>query len=90
MSAVHTGSLEDMIKQRIREERFDSVIPKRRDQMGVKKGNKDDFELSQEKSKEGLGDIYEKVKSINFISIDLLFFFCFFFSKIVKNSHNWI
>lgn len=66
VSAVHTGSLEDMIKNRIREERYDSVIPKRKENVG-KKDKKDDYELSQERSTEGLGDIYEKVRNTHII-----------------------
>jgi U3 small nucleolar RNA-associated protein MPP10 len=61
VSVAHTGSLEDMIKKRIQEERFDTVVPTRKDPLKKKKGD-DNFELSQEKSNEGLGDIYEKAR----------------------------
>lgn len=84
MSAAHTGSLEDMIKQRIREERFDSVIPKRKEG-SMKKNDKDDYELSQEKSKEGLGDIYEKVRillAVEAMIVEPSFFPFLFFSAL--------
>jgi hypothetical protein len=79
VSVAHTGSLEDMIKKRIQEERFDTVVPTRKDPLKKKKGD-DNFELSQEKSNEGLGDIYEKVREgfrshMFFLSFILLLFF---------------
>ena len=53
-----TTSLEEMIKQRILEERWDSVIPKRAPR-STTAGEAPD--LSQEKSNVGLGELYEKV-----------------------------
>jgi U3 small nucleolar RNA-associated protein MPP10 len=51
-----TLSLEDMIKQRVLDERWDSVIPRRSVQASVTEMP----ELSQEKSALGLGEVYEK------------------------------
>lgn len=56
VSLERTVSLEDMIKQRVLDERWDSVMPKRAPQPTANEAP----ELSQEKSALGLGEVYEK------------------------------
>lgn len=57
MTQEYTNSLEDMILQRIKLGKFDDVIPREiRDKHADY--DKEEFTLSQEKSKQGLGDIY--------------------------------
>ena len=56
-----TTSLENIIKQRILDERWDSVIPQRR-ASPPQKAEDGAPELSQEKSGVGLGELYEKVR----------------------------
>ncbi|RHY56854.1 hypothetical protein DYB38_001709 [Aphanomyces astaci] len=52
-----TQELEELIKTRIRDENYDDVVRK----LAVNDGaQKEAAELSMEKSKEGLGDVYEK------------------------------
>lgn len=60
VAAERTASLEEMIKERIRNERWDSVIPKRPPRPDLVHSDRDTPELSQEKSSVGLGEIYEK------------------------------
>ena len=58
-----TTSLEEVIKQRIRDERWDSIVPRK-----ILQPAKTDAdappELSQEKSSVGLGELYEKVSEL--------------------------
>ena len=54
-----TSSLEEMIIKRIRDERFDDVVPRAREEADLTAADRGDApELSQEKSRVGLGDIY--------------------------------
>ena len=50
----HTETLEDLIIRRIKEEKYDDVVPRKVTEIT----EKDVFDLSQEKSKIGLGDLY--------------------------------
>jgi U3 small nucleolar RNA-associated protein MPP10 len=53
-----TSSLEELIIQRIKDEKFDDVIPREKpDEIDL--SVRDAPELSQEKSKMGLGDVSE-------------------------------
>lgn len=62
--AETSQSLEEMIKQRILEERFDDVVPQEAGGEEALLNRRDRGqelpEVSQEKSKEGLGEVYEK------------------------------
>ena len=60
VAVERTTSLEDMIKQRILDDRWDSIIPKRAPRSTA---TSDTPELSHEKSNIGLGELYEKVPS---------------------------
>jgi len=64
MTEEDTLSLEEMIKKRILENRFDNVIPKMSDQemqdkLTKKKARSELPEISQDKSKVGLAEVYE-------------------------------
>ncbi len=52
----YTATLEDLIMTRIKDGRFDDVVPKQAPRSSSNRN--EDFELSQEKSNLGLGDIY--------------------------------
>jgi U3 small nucleolar RNA-associated protein MPP10 len=59
ITVEHTSNIEDMIKQRIIAEDWDDVIPRELPDIGRKRD--DDLpEVSQEKSKLGLGELYER------------------------------
>ena len=58
VTVERTTSIEDMIKQRVLDERWDSVMPKRAPVASG--GSSEGAELSQEKSTMGLGEVYEK------------------------------
>jgi hypothetical protein len=56
-----TVSLEEIIKKRILEERWDGILPQKGPQARtIAEDNA--VELSQEKNKAGLGELYEKVR----------------------------
>eukprot|EP01041_Mallomonas_annulata_P006233 gene6233-12624_t len=54
----HSNSLEDLIRKRIKDDKFDDVVPLRPTQLLEKPDHDGLPELSQEKSKKGLGEIY--------------------------------
>jgi len=54
-----TGDLETMIKRRITDQLFDDVVRKE-DTLGADRRTSSVPEISEEQSKEGLGDLYEK------------------------------
>eukprot|EP00559_Dactyliosolen_fragilissimus_P000610 CAMPEP_0184864418 /NCGR_PEP_ID=MMETSP0580-20130426/14866_1 /TAXON_ID=1118495 /ORGANISM="Dactyliosolen fragilissimus" /LENGTH=939 /DNA_ID=CAMNT_0027363195 /DNA_START=41 /DNA_END=2860 /DNA_ORIENTATION=- len=56
----HTVSIEDMIKQRVIDEDWDDVVPRELPDIGAKDLNGELPEVSQEKSKLGLGELYER------------------------------
>jgi len=56
----HTISIEEMIKQRILAEDWDDVIPRKLPDIGLNRSNGDLPEVSQEKSKLSLGELYER------------------------------
>jgi U3 small nucleolar RNA-associated protein MPP10 len=60
ITAEHTSNIEDMIKKRIIEEDWDDVIPRELPDIGASKRGGDAPEVSQEKSKLGLGELYER------------------------------
>ncbi|KAL7518277.1 hypothetical protein ACHAWX_003123 [Stephanocyclus meneghinianus] len=61
ITAEHTASIEEMIKKRIIDEDWDDVIPRELPDIGLhKRGGGDPPEVSQEKSKLGLGELYER------------------------------
>lgn len=61
ITADHTASIEEMIKKRIIDEDWDDVIPRELPDIGLhKRGGGDPPEVSQEKSKLGLGELYER------------------------------
>merc|ERR1712087_328557 len=55
----HTISIEEMIKQRILAEDWDDVIPRKLPDIGLNRSNGDLPEVSQEKSRLSLGELYE-------------------------------
>eukprot|EP00804_Cyclotella_cryptica_P031322 CCRYP_011121-RB/>CCRYP_011121-RB protein AED:0.17 eAED:0.17 QI:182/1/1/1/1/1/3/44/904 len=61
ITAEHTASIEEMIKKRIIEEDWDDVVPRELPDIGLhKRGGGEPPEVSQEKSKLGLGELYER------------------------------
>jgi len=61
ITAEHTASIEEVIKKRIIEEDWDDVVPRELPDIGLhKRGGGDAPEVSQEKSKLGLGELYER------------------------------
>lgn len=60
----HTATLEGMIKRRILDEDWDDVVPRELPDIGVRRGGgrggDDAPDVSQEKSKLGLGQLYER------------------------------
>ena len=61
ITAEHTASIEEVIKKRIIEEDWDDVVPRELPDIGLhKRGSGDAPEVSQEKSKLGLGELYER------------------------------
>lgn len=59
LTAEHTADIEEIIKKRIVDEDWDDVIPRELPDIGRKRGD-DPPEVSQEKSKLGLGELYER------------------------------
>uniref|UniRef100_A0A7S1ZPY8 Uncharacterized protein n=1 Tax=Ditylum brightwellii TaxID=49249 RepID=A0A7S1ZPY8_9STRA len=59
ITVEHTENLEEMIKRRILAEDWDDVAPRELPDIGIKK-NGELPEVSQEKSKLGLGELYER------------------------------
>mmetsp|Transcript_30818 Transcript_30818/g.65123 ORF Transcript_30818/g.65123 Transcript_30818/m.65123 type:complete len:970 (-) Transcript_30818:73-2982(-) len=59
LTAEHTASIDEMIKKRILDEDWDDVVPRELPDIGIKRGG-DAPEVSQEKSKLGLGELYER------------------------------
>ena len=60
ITAEHTESIEEMIKRRILAEDWDDVIPRELPDIGLNKRNGELPEVSQEKSKLSLGELYER------------------------------
>ena len=58
--AEHAADIEEMIKKRIIDEDWDDVVPRELPDIGTKRGSGDAPEVSQEKSKLGLGELYER------------------------------
>ena len=56
----HTESIEEMIKRRVIEEDWDDVVPRELPDIGLDKRNGELPEVSQEKSKLSLGELYER------------------------------
>lgn len=69
ITVEHTADLEEIIKKRILAEDWDDVIPRELPDIGWAKKKGEVPEVSQEKSKLGLGELYEKEylkKALNF------------------------
>ena len=60
LTPEHAADIEEMIKKRIIEEDWDDVIPRELPDIGGHKRGGDAPEVSQEKSKLGLGELYER------------------------------
>ena len=60
LTAEHTTDIEEMIKRRIIDEDYDDVIPRELPDIGAHKRGGEALEVSQEKSKLGLGELYER------------------------------
>jgi len=60
LTAEHTTDIEEMIKRRIIDEDYDDVIPRELPDIGAHKRGGEAPEVSQEKSKLGLGELYER------------------------------
>ena len=60
ITAEHTESIEEMIKRRILAEDWDDVIPRELPDIGLSKRNGELPEVSQERSKLSLGELYER------------------------------
>ena len=60
ITVEHTESIEDMIRKRILAEDWDDVVPRELPDIGLDKRNGDLPEVSQEKSKLSLGELYER------------------------------
>ena len=60
ITVEHTANLEDVIKRRILDEDWDDVIPRELPDIGWNKKRGELPEVSQEKSKLGLGELYER------------------------------
>jgi U3 small nucleolar RNA-associated protein MPP10 len=60
ITVEHTENLEDIIKQRILSEDWDDVVPRELPDVGWHKKRGEAPEVSQEKSKLGLGELYER------------------------------
>ncbi|KAL7539195.1 hypothetical protein ACHAXR_009078 [Thalassiosira sp. AJA248-18] len=61
LTAEHTTDIETMIKQRVIDEDWDDVVPRELPDIGLnKRGGGDAPDVSQEKSKLGLGELYER------------------------------
>ncbi|KAL9186080.1 hypothetical protein ACHAXT_005318 [Thalassiosira profunda] len=59
LTAEHATNIEEVIKQRIVDEDWDDVVPRELPDIGGRKGGEAP-EVSQEKSKLGLGELYER------------------------------
>lgn len=61
LTPQHAIDIEEMIKKRIVDEDWDDVVPRELPDIGLhKRGNGDVPDVSQEKSKLGLGELYER------------------------------
>jgi len=60
ITAGHTADIEEIIKKRIIEEDWDDVVPRELPDIGASKRGGEAPEVSQEKSKLGLGELYER------------------------------
>jgi U3 small nucleolar RNA-associated protein MPP10 len=56
----HTESIEEIIKRRVLDEDWDDVVPRELPNVGKKSGLDEAPEVSQERSKLGLGELYER------------------------------
>jgi len=69
----YTDSIEDMIKKRIKDDNFNDVMPRAATEDKRFGGDEEDFQLSQEKNKDGLADVS---------------FFCYFEIIQIKKAEN--
>lgn len=60
LTAEHTADIETMIKKRVLDEDYDDVVPRELPDIGAHKRGGEAPEVSQEKSKLGLGELYER------------------------------
>ena len=60
LTPEHAANIEEMIKKRIIDEDWDDVVPRELPDIGGHKRGGDAPEVSQEKSKLGLGELYER------------------------------
>lgn len=60
LTQEHTTDIEEMIKRRIIDEDYDDVVPRELPDIGAHKRGGEAPEVSQEKSKLGLGELYER------------------------------
>ena len=60
ITVEHTENIEEMIKKRIIDEDWDDVVPRELPDIGLGKRKGELPEVSQEKSKLGLGELYER------------------------------
>jgi U3 small nucleolar RNA-associated protein MPP10 len=60
ITVEHTMNLEDIIKQRVNAEDWDDLVPRELPDVGWHKNRGELPEVSQEKSKLGLGELYER------------------------------
>jgi len=60
LTEEHTENMEEMIKRRIIDEDYDNVVPRELPDIGAYKRGGEAPEVSQEKSKLGLGELYER------------------------------
>ena len=60
LAQEHTTDIEEMIKRRIIDEDYDDVVPRELPDIGAHKRGGEAPEVSQEKSKLGLGELYER------------------------------
>jgi U3 small nucleolar RNA-associated protein MPP10 len=69
VTQAFTTSMEDMIRRRIKESNFSDVLPpKEAKAVSSEEGAAAEIDLSQEKSKQGLGEVYAEeflAKSLN-------------------------
>lgn len=68
MTQAFTTSMEDMIRRRIKESNFSDVLPPKEAKAVSSEEGAAETDLSQEKSKQGLGEVYAEeflAKSLN-------------------------
>lgn len=68
VTQAFTSSMEDMIRRRIKESNFSDVLPPKETKVLTGDENSGEMDLSQEKNKQGLGEVYAEeflAKSLN-------------------------